>query len=219
MEREAARRVTRALLVAGAAAGPFYVVVALAQALLRPGFDLARDDVSLLSNGSLGWIQIANFLITGALVISGAVGVRRALSSGPGRTWIPLLISVYGVGLIGAGFFVADPAAGFPPGTPAASGSISWHGLLHLVSAAVGFLSLITACGVFARRWFRLRDRGRAIFSALAGVLFFFGFAGIAVGSGHSWAVIGFWIGLLVVWTWLSLTMIWLLLRLVGADR
>src|SRR5437016_11844943 len=51
-----AARVTRSLLGYGILAGPFYVVVALAQGLLRPGFDLARDDVSLLSNGDWGWI-------------------------------------------------------------------------------------------------------------------------------------------------------------------
>jgi len=50
-------RVTKSLLGYGVLAGPFYVIVVLAQALTRPGFDLARHDASLLSNGPLGWIQ------------------------------------------------------------------------------------------------------------------------------------------------------------------
>ena len=34
---------------------------------------------SVLGNGDLGWVQIANFLVTGLLVIGAAVGMRRAL--------------------------------------------------------------------------------------------------------------------------------------------
>ena len=49
----------RALPTAGAIARPMYIGVGLAQALLRPGFDLMRHDLSPLSNGDLGWIQSA----------------------------------------------------------------------------------------------------------------------------------------------------------------
>src|SRR5579864_741463 len=112
-------RVTRSLLGYGVLAGPVYVIAALAQALLRPGFNLAHDDVSLLSNGSLGWIQIANFVVTGLMVIACATGMRRALAGGRSALWAPLLIGLYGLGLIAAGIFVADPMYGFPPGTAA----------------------------------------------------------------------------------------------------
>src|SRR5947209_19263389 len=95
-----ATRVTRSLLGYGVIAGPLYVVVVLAQALTRPGFDLTRDDASLLSNGSLGWIQIANFAITGIMVIACAIGIQRALQSGIASTWAPRLIGLYGLGLV-----------------------------------------------------------------------------------------------------------------------
>ena len=52
-----ADRVTKSLLGYGVIAGPIYVVVALAQAVTREGFDLARHQWSLLANGSNGWIQ------------------------------------------------------------------------------------------------------------------------------------------------------------------
>jgi hypothetical protein len=63
---------TRRLLAGGVIAGPLFVVVAFIQAFTRPGFDLARHPLSLLSLGDLGWIQIANFVATGvvALVLS-----------------------------------------------------------------------------------------------------------------------------------------------------
>src|SRR6266702_7879279 len=112
-------KLTRALLICGLIAGPFYIVVGLIQALTRPGFDLLRHDLSLLANGDLGWIQVTNLVLTGLLVGAFAIGMRRALSAGLGRTWGPILLGVYGLGLIGAGFFTADPAFGFPPGTPA----------------------------------------------------------------------------------------------------
>ena len=38
--------------------------------------------------------------------------------AGRGRTWVPILLGMYAVGLICAGFFTADPAFGSPPGTP-----------------------------------------------------------------------------------------------------
>jgi hypothetical protein len=196
-------RQTRTLLICGLIAGPFYIVVGLIQAFTRPGFDIMRHDLSLLADGDLGWIQISNLLLTGLLVIAFAVGVRQALHAGRGRTWGPILLSVYGLGLIGAGFFTADPAFGFPPGTPTDAHAISWHGLLHFICGGVGFLALISACFVLARRFASQRQRGWAAYSLATGVIFFAAFVGIATGSGQTWSVIGFWIGVVVVWTWI----------------
>src|SRR6266496_1367937 len=80
-------KLTRVLLFCGIVAGPFYIIVGLIQALTRPGFDLLRHDLSLLANGSLGWIQITNLVLTGLLVLAFAIGMRQALPDGPGRIW------------------------------------------------------------------------------------------------------------------------------------
>ena len=138
------------------------------------------------------------------LVIAGAIGLRRTAQSQRDPASGPWLIAGYGVGLIGAGLFIADPALGFPPGTPPDATGISWHGLLHIVSAALGFLALIAACGVFSRRFAAQSEVGWAIFSAVTGVVFLAGFVGIATGSGERWAVLGFWLAVLVAWTWLT---------------
>ena len=140
--------VTRSLLGYGVIAGPLYVGVSLAQALTRDGFDLTRHAWSLLANGSLGWIQIANFMLFGAMTIAFAVGLRRAL---PRQRWAPRLIGVYGGSLIAAGVFRADPALGFPVGTPDDAREVSWHGLAHFALGGVGFLCLIVACLLLAR--------------------------------------------------------------------
>lgn len=107
---------TTALLTCGLIAGPLYLVVGFAQAFTRDGFSPMHDDLSVLANGPLGWIQVANLILTGALVLACAVGTYRALGGGPGSTWGPRLLGGYGAGLVMAGIFRADPMYGFPPG-------------------------------------------------------------------------------------------------------
>lgn len=200
-----ATRVTRSLLGYGIIAGPLYVAVVLIQVLLRPGFDLLRDDVSLLSNGALGWIQIANFVVTGAMVVAWAIGVQRTLKGGLAATWAPRLLGLYGAGLIAAGIFVADPMNGFPAGAPAGRpASMSLHGTLHIAAAGIAFLCLIAACFVLARRFAAHGQRRWAAASRVTGVLFLTGFGGVASGSSSSVVILGFWVALLVVWGWLA---------------
>ena len=136
-----AERITKSLLGYGIIAGPIYILVVAAQAATREGFNPTRHAASQLANGDFGWIQIANLLVTGAMTIAAAVGVHRAL--GPDRlsAWGSGLIAAYGAGLVAAGIFRADPSDGFPPGTPAGVGEVSWHGLVHFAVAGVGFMA------------------------------------------------------------------------------
>jgi hypothetical protein len=211
-----AGRVTRSLLGYGVLAGPFYIAVVLAQAVTRRGFDLLHDDASLLANGDLGWIQVANFVITGAFVIAFAVGLARALATGRGATWAPRLIAAYGVGLIGAGVFAADPMNGFPAGAPAGRpDAISLHGMLHIAAAGIGFICLVAACVVIARRFAAQRRRGWTAFSILTGVVFVTAFAGVASGSGSAAVVLGFWAALILAWGWMAAVAVHLYQRVV----
>jgi len=199
-----ATRVTRSLLGYGVIAGPLYVTVSLAQALTRDGFDLTRHPWSMLSNGDLGWLQITNFVLVGLMVIAFAVGLRRALASGRGATWAPRLIAVYGASLIGAGAFRADPAFGFPVGTPAGPAPVSWHGMLHFMVGGIGFACLIAACFALARRFTSEGRRGWAVYSRVTGVLFLAGFVGIASGGGSAATTLAFVAAILVAWAWVS---------------
>ena len=90
-------RITRSLLGYGVIAGPFYVAVSLAQALVRDGFDLSRHEWSLLANGPGGWVQMLNLVLTGLMVVAAAIGFRRALGQGRAARWAPRLLAVYGV--------------------------------------------------------------------------------------------------------------------------
>lgn len=195
----------RTLLALGAAAGPIYIVVGLAQALTREGFDMRRHALSLLSNGDLGWIQVTNFLVSGLLVLAGAWGVRRALHPGRAGTWGPILFAGYGVGLLGAACFTADPGLGFPPGTPMTGTGLSTHGLLHFVFGALGFYSLIAACFVFARRFAASGERGWMAFSIFTGVFFFASFGAIASGNASPVIVLGLYAAIFLAWAWHAL--------------
>jgi hypothetical protein len=163
---------TRGLLVCGAVAGPLFVTVVVAQALTRTGFDLTRDAASLLDDGPWGWIQSANFIVTGLLLIAAAAGLRRTRRTGPGHTWIPRLLTIAGAGMIGGGVFHPDPSSGFPPGTPPSASAVSsWHGVAHMVCGSTAFLALIAVCFVFARGLAASGQRRAAACSRTAGVL------------------------------------------------
>jgi hypothetical protein len=152
---------TARLLACGIAAGPLFLTVGLTQAFIRDGFDLSRHPLSLLSLGDLGWVQIANFVVTGGLFIACATGMRRVLRPGRGGTWGPRLVGALGAGLVMAGVFVADAGAGFPPGAPAGAPQMSWHGVLHEIGFVLSTLGTLAGCLVFARRFAGLRQWGR----------------------------------------------------------
>ena len=194
---------TRALLTGGVVAGPLYVAVWLVQAFTREGFDITRHPASLLANGGPGWIQTANFVISGLLSIGAAVGLRRTLT-GRGRTWAPRLLGAYGVGLLLAAIFPADPAAGFPVGTPADYAEISTRGMGHFVAGSIGFSGLIAACLVMAAHY---RSTGRTAFSrysASTGILFFGAFAGLSAGAGSRPTIVAFDIAVVLAWAWIT---------------
>lgn len=199
-----ADRVTKSLLGYGVIAGPFYLIVALAQVLTREGFDLTRHQWSLLANGGPGWIQIANFVVSGLMVVAFAVGLRRALTPGIGARWAPRLIGVYGVSLIAAGVFRADPALGFPAGTPDGPGTVSWHGLLHFAAGGIGFTCLAIACFVMARRYTGEGNRGFVVLSRVTGVIFLATFAMLAASGGLPFANLLFTVAIVGVWAWIS---------------
>ncbi|HSR92942.1 MAG TPA: DUF998 domain-containing protein [Gemmatimonadales bacterium] len=196
---------TPTLLRLGMFAGPLYVLIGLLEVLFRSGFDIRRHALSLMSNGGLGWIQIGSFICSGVMVILGAIGLRRALYPTRGATAGALLLAVYGIGLIGAGIFVADPMDGFPPGTPPGPpASMSWHGPLHFMAGGIGFFGLIGATLVFAFRFLRQRESRWAVASLLTGLYFFGAFAAIASGTRHPAINLAFTAAVIVSWAWLT---------------
>jgi hypothetical protein len=192
------QNLTKTYLAYGVAAGPVFVLVSVLQGLTRHGFDLTRHEWSLLANGSHGWIQVANFAVTGLMTVAFALGVRRAVPTGVWK-----LIAAYGVGLVGAGVFTADPMNGFPVGTPAGPpGSVTWHGWMHLLCAGVGFVCLIAAMFKLARA------SGHPTFSRLTAATFIVGFLAAASGNQSPAVVLAFVLAVVLAWAWVSTTAI-----------
>jgi Protein of unknown function (DUF998) len=203
--RASTNQITNLFLWCGVIAGPVYTIIGLIQALTRPGFDLTRHPLSLLTNGDLGWIQVGNFYLTGLFLIISAAGIRRTIQTGVGAVWGPILLTVYGLTLFGAGTFKADPAMGFPPEMVSTSATMTSAGLLHFIFGGLGFFSMIAACLIYARRFATEHNPVWRNFSLITGSGFLLGFIGIASGAGNPVTVLGFWLGLLLSWAWLSL--------------
>ncbi|WP_181773668.1 DUF998 domain-containing protein [Amycolatopsis pittospori] len=196
----------RALLAGGAVAGPLYFLISLTQAAVRDGFDMTKHPASMLSNGDAGWIQVANFLVTGVLTIAGAIGLSRVLEPGRGSFWGPRLLGLFGVSLLFAAVFKADPGNGFPAGTGPAT--LSTGGILHMAAGSVGFLSLIVATFVFASRFSREGHRGWAVYSRATGIAFFAAFAGISSGNANAVVMLAFWAAVMLAWGWVTAVII-----------
>ena len=164
----------------GVVAGPLFLLAGLAQGFARDGFDFLRNAISQLALGEAGWIQTASFVLTGALLIAAATGLRRSLRGGPGGTWGPGLVGVFGVSFWAAAAFPADAGAGFPAGAPEAT-VMSGHGAVHMFGGMVGYLALCAALVVLARPLASRGLRGWAVASRVVPVLVLVGFMGSAV--------------------------------------
>lgn len=193
--------VTRSLLGYGVIAGPFYLVVGLIQAVVRDGFDLTRHALSLLANGPGGWVQTANFMLTGLMVIAAATGFARVLGQGSrAPSWF---LGAFGMSMVAAAIFRADPVDGFPLGTPEGyPTSISTFGLLHFAAGGLGFLAWAVSGVLTGRALSRRTQRALARYSVLSGVLVavaFFGGMVMPIG------ILGIWVSVVAGWAWLTI--------------
>ena len=171
---------------------------------IRDGFDPTRHAASQLANGDLGWIQVATFLVTGAMTIAAAVGVRRAL--GPGRLSAWAVWPARGIRRRSRrcrdlpGRPVGRVSTGYPPGM----GEVSWHGLAHFRVAGIGFACLVAACFVLGA-WFARNGLGSwAWFSRITAVLFAASFVALSSGSGNATTILVFTAAVVLVWAWLT---------------
>ncbi|MFB9711271.1 DUF998 domain-containing protein [Streptosporangium nondiastaticum] len=166
------RRSSHRLLLAGALAGPVFFASAIVQMLTREGFDITRHPISQLATGDIGWIQITTFVLAGVGGVALAAGIGRTVTEGVGRRALPILVGIFGAGMIAAGLFTMDPENGFPAGTPDGPvAQMSWHGIAHSAVAAVSFTSLAIAAIVLAVRCARRRAAPPAIAGGAAGLV------------------------------------------------
>jgi Protein of unknown function (DUF998) len=109
--------------------------------------------VSALSLGPRGGIQIANFIISGALIAFFAHGLTSEFKEGKASRIGPILLSIIGCSLLASGPFVMDPVA-----VPFMK--MSWHSYLHYAFGILVFSLAPISCFVFFGR-FRADRRWR----------------------------------------------------------
>lgn len=192
-------RADRMLLSAGGVAGILFCGVATYGILTRPGFDLQRHAVSNLSLGEGGWTMVAAFIGSGLLTLLCAFGMSRVLAEGRGRRALPILIGLYGLGLVLAGIFPPPACCGFPAGTPDDQLPVMTPGaIVHSIAFMIAFSSLIIACFVAARR---LSGRWSTL-SVAAGIAM-----PLLVGLGMANVIapgIAFFAAAIIGWAWLA---------------
>lgn len=170
----------RAQTACGVLAGPLFVAAFAAIGAKRAGYDWRAHAVSSLACGREGWLQRANFVLTGVLYSSAARGIGRCPRQSTGSRLIPALLGAAGAGLVGSGVFVTDPVGGFPPAVPGENRSNeeavagvapSLEGSLHNLCAIPIFAGIPVAGLASALAAARRKDYGWACYSAASSLV------------------------------------------------
>ena len=112
---------------------------------LCPGYSPTRMFVSELSLGPYGWVQMLNFVLTGALLVVFGRGLATQFSTGAASRAGPVLVQCMGVSLVVSGLFTTDPSSMFD--------QASTHGVVHGIFGAIFFTLAPVSCFVFYRRF------------------------------------------------------------------
>jgi hypothetical protein len=207
---------TRVLLICGAIAGPVFTFLWFVTGLARTNYDPMRHPISSLAIGEFGWTQVANFLVTGLMALALAYGLGDALQSRGGSKWAIIWIAAVGIGLIGAGLFVADPMNGYPPGTPPLLMQPTLIGRLHRLFSALVFFGLPGAGFTLARLFARNDEHAWATYSGFSAIAFIAMFILTSVGFAQVEPFVNYAgllqrITLLIGLTWMTLLSLHLL--------
>ena len=206
------RSVISALAAAGIAAPLIFTAVALVQSLLRADQSFVTDPISALGAGSSGWVQDANFVVCGVLLVAYAIGLHLGVR--PARLGLlgPALLVLGGVGVVLAGVFPAVDA----------NGAFSEDQVGHTVASFMAFLGTGIGFIVLSRRlvrdpWWRSLA-SYALASGIAIVVLIFAFGPLAEEPGtplHPWMGLFEWV---IVAVWFACTIV-LSLRLLRVAR
>ena len=193
------------LLFAGVVGPVLFIVVFLIEGATRQGYNPWTMFVSQLATGPGGWVQVANFLVIGVLMLAFALALRLSIAGTRGSIGGPILLGCFAISMLVAGIFTTDPGLGYPVG---ASQVHTTHGTIHGFAGLSVFTFLPAACFVMAWHfWSAERSARWTLYSVAVGaalVVLFFG--GFAVGQVHG-APTGLYqrIAIITGWTWISM--------------
>jgi hypothetical protein len=127
--------------------GPvLFVAIFTIEGWLRPGYNPLSTYVSALSLGPRGWIQMANFMILGVLLLVFTRGVAYEFRTGKASRGGPILLAV-----IAILFMVSGPLVMDPMGTPL--DQVTIHGTIHGLAGGIIFILMPISCFVFLSRF------------------------------------------------------------------
>jgi hypothetical membrane protein len=207
------RSMIAALATAGIAGPITFAVVALVHSLLRQDHSLVAHPISALAAGPSGWLQNANFLLFGLLMIAYAIGLHLGVR--PSRAGVvgAAFLMLSGVGLMWGGVFPATDA----------TGAFDGDRLLHIPGFVMTFLGGGIGLIAMSRRMARdPRWEDLATYALLSGIAML---ALIVAGGGlvrppgaplHAWFGLFQWV-LLAVWLPCTVVLALRLLRLARA--
>ena len=161
----------------------------------RPLADPAGAWPSGLALGPYGWAQVANFVLSGVLLMIFAAGLHLGATGGRGSRVGPALLFVAGAAMALMGFETDPPIQSTGPRT--------LHNFIHDLAFALFVLALLPA---FFFLWRRFREdalwRGQARYTLVTGVLatLLLFLSGVA-----------YYLFLAVVLVWFEITAVWLL--------
>lgn len=118
-----------------------------------------------LALGPLGWVQVANFVLFGLMLVAFAVGLHRGVArGGRGSSVGPALLVLAGAAMVLAGFKTDPDISGGPQ---------TWHGLIHGLAYLLFVFSLLPS---FFFLWWRLRRdplwRGYGLYTLITGIMY-----------------------------------------------
>jgi Protein of unknown function (DUF998) len=161
--------------LAGMIGPALFALIVVVLTVAQYGFmvDLGWDPIgasdvpwpSGLALGSLGWLQVVNFILLGLALMVFAVGLHRGVAARVRGSVIgPVLLVAAGVALV-LSAFKTDPSL--------SGGPQSWHGLIHGLAFLLLVLSLLLSL-LFL--WWRLRRdplwRGYDLYTIITAVLY-----------------------------------------------
>lgn len=150
----------RRFAIAGLVGPPLFVIGFVVLGLIKPGYDPTTQVGSEGSLGQLGWVQITDFLVFGAMMLIFASGLWLGFGDRLSGRIGSVLIAMVGVGSLAAGAFVTDPVH---------ASVVTSHGIAHRIASTGAFLSFAGAGFFFAKRFWSRRTF--AIYSIVTGAL------------------------------------------------
>ena len=157
----------RPLLRAGSVAGPLFLATSTSDGLSRPDFSLNRHPISSLALGPAGWVQRANFAVTGGLYLAGADGLRR--SQADNVTGL-VAVGIASAGIFLASLFTTDPVNGFPAGTADVAAERTVAGVVHDAVSVPTFFGLPLAAATYSVAFGRSGRWNWSAYSAVSGL-------------------------------------------------